>query len=204
MTVLPASLPSYLSTAHSSQYICRPLTSLIIAGSSMSWLFLLKPSQWIQPRTWLFSWKRIQGLVQFRCCLRDISHHDLSFCRPKEYNGQRSVRIYTQTLSSGDPHPLAQNSLLTFDVPPYTEVRSKTNNIWFSRIKLAADIVVMQYNIGHEWMYFRFWNWMTGHDWMVRTLDQTCRRPSTSMKFRLKDTPDVLLIVHSSPLGQSC
>ncbi|KAF4565366.1 hypothetical protein EYR36_001937 [Pleurotus pulmonarius] len=87
--------------------------------------------------------------------------------RPKGYNGQRSVRIHIQTLSTGDPHPLAQNSSLTFDVPPYTEFRLKTNYIWFSCIKLAADIVLMQYNIGHEWMCFRFWNWMTGHDWMI-------------------------------------
>ncbi|KAF9496851.1 hypothetical protein BDN71DRAFT_1445507, partial [Pleurotus eryngii] len=71
-------------------------------------LSLQRTSQWTQPRTCLFSWKKDKVWL-------------------KEYNGQRSVHVHIRTLSSGDPHSLAQNSLLTFDIPPYTKVRAKTN-----------------------------------------------------------------------------
>ena len=42
-----------------------------------------------------------------------------------------------------------------------------------SRIKLAVDVVLMQYSVGNDWeghegMHFQFWNWKTGHDWLVR------------------------------------
>ncbi|KAF4588310.1 hypothetical protein EYR38_010277 [Pleurotus pulmonarius] len=66
--------------------------------------------------------------------------------RPWSYNGQRSICLHVQTLSTGDPHPLARNAVLTFDIPPHPD-ESGRNNIWFSRIKLAMDVVLMQYSI---------------------------------------------------------
>ncbi|KAF4582694.1 hypothetical protein EYR40_002618 [Pleurotus pulmonarius] len=91
--------------------------------------------------------------------------------RPWSYNGQRSICLHVQTLSTGDPHPLARNAALTFDIPPHPD-ESGRNNIWFSRIKLAMDVVLMQYSVGNDWeghegMHFQFWNWKSGHDWLI-------------------------------------
>ncbi|KDQ22897.1 hypothetical protein PLEOSDRAFT_163784 [Pleurotus ostreatus PC15] len=89
--------------------------------------------------------------------------------RPWSYNGQRSVCLHVQTLSTGDPHPLARNAILTFDIPPHPD-ESGRNDIWFSSIKLAVDIILMQYSVsneGEEGMHFQFWNWKTGHGWLI-------------------------------------
>lgn len=107
-----------------------------------------------------------------------IQMNMMLFSRPWTYNGQRSVCLHIQTLSTGDPHPLARNPVLTFDIPPHPD-ESGRNDIWFSSIKLAVDVILMQYSVGNEWeegMHFQFWNWKTGHGWLVRA--NLCKRLS--------------------------